>query len=676
MSEGISCVENDLSKIDINKSSFRRRKLYPKSLIPDLQPPSQPTPSRIISSTTKSMSTIKLPSDKRIISYPMSEKSTSKQQYQFSFMKDTSSSLKKKNNPFIMNTPSSTSPSIPSTIPKKRLEPQRTRRYVSSTLPYSSPAHNLKHYHPPKLAPIDITNLNLSPNKILNQNIEYSPTRDNRSIIKRNASQPIPDSNVFNRLYPKPPPPPSPSNPSELSHRKISTIPDLYQILHERDPSLFTFASENDNNSVGTKPFTADEILLNKLNVYERGEIIRKADIYYAPTSINRNINITNYNTNFGFDDKCGNYIVIPHDHINYRYEIKNMLGNGSFGNVIKSIDHKSNKIVAVKIIKNDLNWSLQSINEIKVLKFLNKENSNDNILKYYDHFNFRSHMCIVTELLSINLYSLLEVINFRGLSLPIIQTFTSQLLNGLQFLHQLDIIHCDIKPENIMIKLPSNPQSNSIGIKIIDFGSSCYKNEISFTYIQSRFYRAPEVILGANYTEKIDIWSLGCVIVELFLGIPLLPGKNEIEQIGFILEYFGAPKSSTILRLRKVLNKSTNQSIPHNNLQIPSLINEKQIKKTLLFKIFDINGKINMSLLNFHLNNPGPNNSTSTNKKQFKLNSKNLEINLNLNKYSSSDHNNQLLNKLFIKFLNNIFIWDPTERSNVNELLNDPFLQ
>ena len=81
------------------------------------------------------------------------------------------------------------------------------------------------------------------------------------------------------------------------------------------------------------------------------------------------------------------------------------------------------------------------------------------------------------------------------------------------------------MKPENILLKAP-----NKSGIKVIDFGSSCFEAERIYTYIQSRFYRAPEIILGIPYTPAIDMWSFGCVLAELYTGFPLFPGENEAE--------------------------------------------------------------------------------------------------------------------------------------------------
>ncbi|UJR29542.1 hypothetical protein I4U23_010759, partial [Adineta vaga] len=94
-----------------------------------------------------------------------------------------------------------------------------------------------------------------------------------------------------------------------------------------------------------------------------------------------------------------------------------------------------------------------------------------------------------------------------------------------------------DLKPENILLK-----EKGSSQIKIIDFGSGCFQSNKIYTYIQSRFYRAPEIILGIPYTCAIDMWSLACIIVELFIGYPIFPGENEQEQLEMIIEVFNIP--------------------------------------------------------------------------------------------------------------------------------------
>ena len=126
---------------------------------------------------------------------------------------------------------------------------------------------------------------------------------------------------------------------------------------------------------------------------------------------------------------------------------------------------------------------------------------------------------------------------NFSGLDINLIKNYTKQILFSLLFLRNMGIIHCDLKPENILI-FPNNASQ----VKVIDFGSSCLESERIYFYIQSRFYRAPEVIFDLGYNYEIDMWSLGCILYELYTGEPLFSGINEIEQIYLIMEKIGLP--------------------------------------------------------------------------------------------------------------------------------------
>lgn len=112
----------------------------------------------------------------------------------------------------------------------------------------------------------------------------------------------------------------------------------------------------------------------------------------------------------------------------------------------------------------------------------------------------------------------------------------------SLVLLQNHKVVHCDMKPENVLLVHPLRGD-----IKVIDFGSSCFENEKVYTYIQSRFYRSPEVILGMSYGMPIDMWSLGCILAELYTGYPLFPGENEQEQLACIMEIFGPPEKHLI---------------------------------------------------------------------------------------------------------------------------------
>ena len=115
--------------------------------------------------------------------------------------------------------------------------------------------------------------------------------------------------------------------------------------------------------------------------------------------------------------------------------------------------------------------------------------------------------------------------------------------MTGLKYLKHLGIIHCDLKPENILLK-----NKEKSGIVIADFGSGTLDDEIVYTYVQSRFYRAPDIMLGLfPYTQAIDMWSMGCIMIELFTGFPLFPGTNEKEQLSLIIDVIGMPSASVL---------------------------------------------------------------------------------------------------------------------------------
>ncbi|XP_006812174.1 dual specificity tyrosine-phosphorylation-regulated kinase 1B-like isoform X2 [Saccoglossus kowalevskii] len=244
---------------------------------------------------------------------------------------------------------------------------------------------------------------------------------------------------------------------------------------------------------------------------------------------------------NEGYDDDNYDYIVKNGEKWNDRYEIDSLIGKGSFGQVVKAYDHEEQEYVAIKIIKNKKPFLNQAQIEVRLLELMNKYDSESKyyIVRLKRHFMFRNHLCLVFELLSYNLYDLLRNTNFRGVSLNLTRKFAQQMCTALLFLAtpELNIIHCDLKPENILL---CNPKRSAI--KIVDFGSSCQLGQRIYQYIQSRFYRSPEVLLGIPYDLAIDLWSLGCILVEMHTGEPLFSGSNEIDQMNKIVEVLGMP--------------------------------------------------------------------------------------------------------------------------------------
>lgn len=214
------------------------------------------------------------------------------------------------------------------------------------------------------------------------------------------------------------------------------------------------------------------------------------------------------------------------------------MLGQGTFGQVFKCIVQGTREVVAVKVIKNQAAYYHQARVEIGILQFLNTRADpmdSCHIVRLKDFFVHKQHLCLVFECLGLNLFELVRFNKFRGLSFGLIRTFILQTLKAMTLLHDSGIIHCDIKPENILL---TNGASGMV--KVIDFGSACFANRTVYSYVQSRFYRSPEVVLGHHYTMAIDMWSLGCVAVELFLGLPLFPAACELDLLSRMLETLG----------------------------------------------------------------------------------------------------------------------------------------
>ncbi|KAI9835064.1 MAG: hypothetical protein M1819_002616 [Sarea resinae] len=345
---------------------------------------------------------------------------------------------------------------------------------------------------------------------------------------------------------------------AEEEMKKLASKRKDFEVAARELDELRRKASPKDRVSAAQALRTAN------LNIFERGEIIDYKEVYFTGTSKAKK-HVGDLNTqsaNFGYDDERGDYNIVEGDHLAYRYEILNVLGKGSFGQVVRCVDHKNGTLVAIKIIRNKKRFHQQALVEVNILQKLREwdPNNEHSMVSFTQSFYFRGHLCISTELLGMNLYEFIKCHDFRGFSLKLIRRFTKQLLSSLVLLKRHRVIHCDLKPENILLAHPVHSE-----IKVIDFGSSCFENEKVYTYIQSRFYRSPEVILGMTYGMPIDMWSLGCILAELFTGYPIFPGENEQEQLACIMEVFGPPE-------KHLIEKSTRKKLFFDSLGKPRL--------------------------------------------------------------------------------------------------------
>lgn len=287
--------------------------------------------------------------------------------------------------------------------------------------------------------------------------------------------------------------------------------------------STLTFTSKTPSKLRSSFPYTSQDFL-NKfkslLSKHEAIEILDYFTVYYWGKS-EKIDHLLSYN------DENGYFLCGGNDHIAYKYQIIRVLGKGNFGQVFEAFDHKDKTKVAIKIIKSQKKFVSQAHNEINILKVLrdsavDKENF---CVELKDYFVFRGHICVVTELLGENLLEVIKAGGCKGDHLDFVKGVTRQILEALKILRKLRIIHCDLKPENLL-------RFNSSQIKVADFGSSCLYSEKYFSYIQSRNYRSPEIILGCPFDYQIDIWSLGCIVFELITGNLLFNPSSELDLL------------------------------------------------------------------------------------------------------------------------------------------------
>ncbi|KAL2091118.1 hypothetical protein ACEWY4_013381 [Coilia grayii] len=305
-----------------------------------------------------------------------------------------------------------------------------------------------------------------------------------------------------------------------------------------------------------------------------------------------------------------GDYQLVQHEilcSVSSSYEVLEFLGRGTFGQVAKCWKRGTNEIVAIKILKNHPSYARQGQIEVSILKCLSAENADEfNFVRSYECFQHKGHTCLVFEMLEQNLYDFLKHSKFSPLPLRHIRPVLQQVATALMKLKSLGLIHADLKPENIMLV---DPIRQPYRVKVIDFGSASHVSKaVCSTYLQSRYYRAPEIILGLPFCEAIDMWSLGCVIAELFLGWPLYPGASEYDQIRYISQTQGLPAEyllSAGTKTSRFFNRGPDSSYPLWRLKTPLEheaemgITSKEARKYIfncLDDMMQVKVKVNMS--------------------------------------------------------------------------------
>lgn len=300
-----------------------------------------------------------------------------------------------------------------------------------------------------------------------------------------------------------------------------------------------------------------------------------------------------------------GDYQLVQHEvlySMTHQYEVLEFLGRGTFGQVVKCWKKGTNEIVAIKILKNHPSYARQGQIEVSILSRLSQESADEfNFVRAFECFQHKNHTCLVFEMLEQNLYDFLKQNKFSPLPLKYIRPILQQVLTALLKLKQLGLIHADLKPENIMLV---DPVRQPYRVKVIDFGSASHVSKaVCNTYLQSRYYRAPEIILGLPFCEAIDMWSLGCVVAELFLGWPLYPGSSEYDQIRYISQTQGLPTEHMLnnaSKTAKFFYRDMDSTYPFWRLKTPeeheseTNIKSKEARK-YIFNCLDDIGQVNV---------------------------------------------------------------------------------
>ncbi|RMZ80821.1 hypothetical protein DV737_g2874, partial [Chaetothyriales sp. CBS 132003] len=238
------------------------------------------------------------------------------------------------------------------------------------------------------------------------------------------------------------------------------------------------------------------------------------------------------------WDDHEGYYVTILGELIDNRYQVTQNLGRGMFSSVVRATDSHTSQVVAIKIVRSNESMRKAGLKEIDILRDLAASDPEDrkHVIRLLRSFDHKGHLCMVFENLSMNLREVLKKFGRDvGINLKAIRAYAQQLFLGLGLLKRCQYLHADLKPDNILVNEARNL------LKICDLGSASSMTEnATAPYLVSRFYRAPEVILGIPYDYGIDMWSIGCTLFELYTGKILFTGRNNNTMLKAIMDCRG----------------------------------------------------------------------------------------------------------------------------------------
>ncbi|XP_076607120.1 dual specificity protein kinase CLK4-like [Chaetodon auriga] len=271
-------------------------------------------------------------------------------------------------------------------------------------------------------------------------------------------------------------------------------------------------------------------------------------------------------------DDEEGHLVYHVGLLMKERYEVVLTLGTGAFGKVVECIDRHTERRVAVKIVKNIDSFREVARSEIAVLEEINSLDDDNRFacVRMLDWFEHEGHICIVFELLGLSTFEFLRQNKFLPFSVKQIRHMAFQIFRAVCFLHRNKLTHTDLKPENILFVCSDNDdveavkvfEERNLNVKVVDFGTATFDHEHHESLVSTRHYRAPEVILDLGWNQSCDVWSLGCVLMEFYLGRTLFMTHDSKEHLAMMEKVLGPIPPNLLKQSRKqhyVHNESLN---------------------------------------------------------------------------------------------------------------------
>ncbi|KJX97056.1 serine/threonine-protein kinase prp4 [Zymoseptoria brevis] len=238
------------------------------------------------------------------------------------------------------------------------------------------------------------------------------------------------------------------------------------------------------------------------------------------------------------WDYPDGHYRIINGELLGGRYAVEQQVGKGTFATVVRARDADTGTTVAIKIAcKNDTMLKAGQ-KEMQFLELLNEKDKEDkkHIIRLLGQFTHKGHLCLVFEGLSMDLREAIKKFGRDvGITMQAVKLYAYQMFQALVHMKSAEVLHADLKPDNILVS------ENKKYIKVCDFGTATLHRDAELTpYLVSRFYRAPEVILGMDFDYAIDMWAIGCTLYELFTGRILFNGADNNGMLRSIQECRG----------------------------------------------------------------------------------------------------------------------------------------